>query len=247
MRMWMVSPSEMCRDHLLGEHRELHTLVGTLRAGKGFDGYLENGLLEFKSVIGRHNAIVAEMARRGYQHATPITELPDYPEHYNDFAVDQDKSIRVLKSRCNRCHTNAMVVQANGGGMYKVGDRVTYNMKDYGPGTVVEVFESTVFGATAETVYRIEFDNGKRANLFENARILPTDTQPTEPVVQVKKFADATNVSSNLISLREAHAICGRWLDKDIREGRFEGKRVGRAWYVEESKVIALVKDSATE
>ena len=34
MRMWLVPPSHMCRKHLLGEHVELHMLLGTLKKGK---------------------------------------------------------------------------------------------------------------------------------------------------------------------------------------------------------------------
>lgn len=33
MRMWLVPPSHMCRKHLLGEHVELHMLLGTLKKG----------------------------------------------------------------------------------------------------------------------------------------------------------------------------------------------------------------------
>ena len=33
MRMWMVDPQIMCRQHLLGEHTEMHMFVGTLKRG----------------------------------------------------------------------------------------------------------------------------------------------------------------------------------------------------------------------
>lgn len=40
MRMWMLPPETMCRKHLLGEHVELHMLLGSLRRGKNIDGFL---------------------------------------------------------------------------------------------------------------------------------------------------------------------------------------------------------------
>lgn len=30
-RMWCVNPHSLCREHLLGEHNELHKLVGGIR------------------------------------------------------------------------------------------------------------------------------------------------------------------------------------------------------------------------
>jgi hypothetical protein len=37
--MWMVDPRQMCRQHLLGEHNELHMFAGTMRKGIGLAGY----------------------------------------------------------------------------------------------------------------------------------------------------------------------------------------------------------------
>ena len=41
MRMWMVNPEILCRKHLLGEHVELHMLVGWIIKGKSIQGYLD--------------------------------------------------------------------------------------------------------------------------------------------------------------------------------------------------------------
>ena len=38
MRMWMLPPECMCRKHLLGEHVELHMLLGSMRRGKSIEG-----------------------------------------------------------------------------------------------------------------------------------------------------------------------------------------------------------------
>lgn len=37
MRMWMLPTAGMCRKHLLGEHVELHMLLGSLRRGKNIE------------------------------------------------------------------------------------------------------------------------------------------------------------------------------------------------------------------
>jgi len=65
MRMWMVNPALMCRQHLLGEHVELHMLVGTLLRKKSIAGFVDNDLIEVHSVRERHSEVVREMQRRG--------------------------------------------------------------------------------------------------------------------------------------------------------------------------------------
>ena len=45
MRMWMLPPAGMCRKHLLGEHVELHMLLGSLRRGKIFRAFYLAGWL----------------------------------------------------------------------------------------------------------------------------------------------------------------------------------------------------------
>jgi len=68
----MVDPRMLCRDHLLGEHKELHMLVGCIRAGTSLAGYLRDGLVEVHRALGRHDTLVTEMCRRGYRHKSPI-------------------------------------------------------------------------------------------------------------------------------------------------------------------------------
>jgi hypothetical protein len=71
MRIWDVPPSILCRKHLLAEHRELHGLWNILVDGKkGYSRHPETlrwrGKL--KALFERHEALVLEMARRGYRH-----------------------------------------------------------------------------------------------------------------------------------------------------------------------------------
>ena len=72
MRMWMLPPEGMCRKHLLGEHVELHMLLGSMRRGKTIDGFLSGGLVDPQLVFARHEELVAEMIRRRFKHTSPI-------------------------------------------------------------------------------------------------------------------------------------------------------------------------------
>ncbi len=76
MRMWMVDPKKMCRKHLLGEHVEIHMMVGTLLKGRSIDGFLERGLLEPQSARIRHDALAAEMQARGYNAQLSAAAIP---------------------------------------------------------------------------------------------------------------------------------------------------------------------------
>lgn len=99
MRMWNVDPRLMCREHLLGEHLEMHMFAGAIRKGSSVRGYIENGLVETGNIKGRHDELVTEMERRGYKHNSPL-EDPCCEE--NGF-VDGEKNLGELKSRCPEC------------------------------------------------------------------------------------------------------------------------------------------------
>ncbi len=71
MRIWDVLPRRLCRNHLLGEHRELHAVWNVLTLGKtGYSRHPETlrwrGKL--KALYLRHEKLVQEMERRGYRH-----------------------------------------------------------------------------------------------------------------------------------------------------------------------------------
>ncbi|PVX23997.1 MAG: hypothetical protein CW691_08950 [Candidatus Bathyarchaeum sp.] len=101
MRMWMVNPKIMCRQHLLGEHVEIHMFVGTLRRGKTVKGYLEKGLLEVHNLYARHEQLVKEMKCRGYNHCSELDEKWKSAEKLG--VVDREKSLEELLKRCSRC------------------------------------------------------------------------------------------------------------------------------------------------
>lgn len=77
MRIWDISVKYLCRQHLLGEHRELHALWTVLTTNKL--GYRHHP--ETQRWVGRLNALhkrheqqVQEMTRRGYAHHSPLDQ-----------------------------------------------------------------------------------------------------------------------------------------------------------------------------
>lgn len=118
MRMWMVDPQFMCRQHLLGEHREIHALIGSMRKGLRLDGFIQKGILEPKSAHTRHDDLVLEMERRGYRHDTPIDafefhELISRLYHpANSVEVAREWSYNELMERCESCRRQASLVSA---------------------------------------------------------------------------------------------------------------------------------------
>jgi hypothetical protein len=72
MRMWMVDPKIMCRNHLLGEHAEIHMFVWNIDRKHSVKGYIANGLLETHKLYTRHEELAQELRRRGYQHNSEL-------------------------------------------------------------------------------------------------------------------------------------------------------------------------------
>lgn len=112
MRMWMINPKLLCRNHLLGEHNELHrfrpSFVKQHRITKRISPVVQ---IEPNSMKVRHDELVVEMLRRGYNHKSPY-ELPDLSylggrERYAK--VDLNISHEDLKHRCPKCAKNMII------------------------------------------------------------------------------------------------------------------------------------------
>jgi len=99
MRMWLLDPRKMCRNHLLGEHVELHMLVGSINKGMNLDGY--DGIIEPSKIKERHGKLVVEMERRGYNHKSPLKKFN--VGKYGELKVDVRKSKSDIRERCNKC------------------------------------------------------------------------------------------------------------------------------------------------
>jgi Pyrimidine dimer DNA glycosylase len=75
MRVWDLDPSLLCRRHLLGEHREIHAVWAILTQDRrGYRHHPEVRRWEGRlaALRARHETDAAEMARRGYRHASPL-------------------------------------------------------------------------------------------------------------------------------------------------------------------------------
>ena len=107
MRMWLVNPKKMCRQHLLGEHSELHMFAGLMRLKKGVAGFIANNLLEPKSLKKRHYELAREMKRRGYLHRSRLNfsqkRISYLDKTIQNYRMDRKLSQKQLLSRCRRC------------------------------------------------------------------------------------------------------------------------------------------------
>lgn len=99
MRMWKVRPVLLCRQHLLGEHREMHTLVGSIKHGRSIQGHIDRGQVETSLIKRRHDELAAEMRRRDYNHASPLRQ----PRVKSEGRVVVANSLRDLHHRCKEC------------------------------------------------------------------------------------------------------------------------------------------------
>ena len=75
MRVWDLPPEQLCRKHLLGEHREIHAVWSILTNGhKGYSNHPETKRWKgkLKALYTRHELVTAEMYRRGYSHSSDL-------------------------------------------------------------------------------------------------------------------------------------------------------------------------------
>lgn len=109
MRVWDVPPKSLCRKHLLGEHRELHGLWNILPKHQGKGGYSHHP--ETKRWVGkqaalyeRHESLVKEMEKRGYNHASPLDKRLATGKRVQDEFIDsiptQRKLLREKSCEC---------------------------------------------------------------------------------------------------------------------------------------------------
>lgn len=99
MRMWNVPVERMCRQHLLGEHVEMHMFTGCLNKNKKIDRYIQDGLVEVHNIKNRHEQLVNEMKARGYAHKS---KLPKY-KMQKIGRVDSKENLIELRRRCKEC------------------------------------------------------------------------------------------------------------------------------------------------
>jgi hypothetical protein len=108
MRIWDLPPSELCRAHLLGEHRELHAVWTILVDHK--TGYAKHPETlrwrgKLQALYLRHEALVTEMTRRGYRHASPLDrELASGSAIQGEFVDPPERQRELLRAKgCDCC------------------------------------------------------------------------------------------------------------------------------------------------
>jgi hypothetical protein len=99
MRMWNVDPKLMCRQHLLGEHLEMHMFRTAIISRATITGFLNNGLVNLGQIKLRHDELAREMARRNYNHRSPMNKFKEGKLT----TVDVEKNIKELCHRCPAC------------------------------------------------------------------------------------------------------------------------------------------------
>ena len=107
MRIWDISPKKLCRNHLLGEHRELHAIWSVIVNGK--KGYARHPETlrwkgKLKALYGRHEALVSEMAARGYRHLSPLAKRQATGSAKQTIYVDRlRKQLVILRNKYCQC------------------------------------------------------------------------------------------------------------------------------------------------
>jgi len=107
MRIWDLSPSKLCRNHLLGEHRELHAMwIIITENKKGYAHHPETirwrGKL--KAMYLRHEELVKELDNRGYNHKSPLDKRKATGKSIQNTFVDiPSKQIEIIKEKRCKC------------------------------------------------------------------------------------------------------------------------------------------------
>lgn len=105
--MWMAPPKIMCRQHLIGEYRELFTFVAILQRKKRIAGYIKNDELEPLSLQNRYEELCIEMKNRGYRPAKQFNFDPSLlsylSEEERNHKINKKAILELLFMRCPRC------------------------------------------------------------------------------------------------------------------------------------------------
>jgi len=106
MRMWMVNPKLLCRNHLLGEHNEIHKHKHIFIKKQSIKGRIYPiVLIEPENMQNRHDELTDEMIRRGYNHNSPFDspDLSYLPDNLRFAKVDIGYNLTDLSNRCIEC------------------------------------------------------------------------------------------------------------------------------------------------
>ena len=107
MRIWDISPSLLCRQHLLGEHRELHAVWSVITKNKkGYSKHPETirWIGKLKALYIRHEILVKEMKKRSYRHNSDLsTRFAVGNKTQEVFVNSIPEQIKILKKKNCPC------------------------------------------------------------------------------------------------------------------------------------------------
>lgn len=108
MRIWDIPPHQLCRKHLLGEHRELHAIWTILTTDKkGYRKHPETKRWEGKlaALYNRHEEEVKEMKKRNYAHHSLLDKNLAVGKTTQDEMVNtiEEQKILLKNKNCD-CH-----------------------------------------------------------------------------------------------------------------------------------------------
>lgn len=102
VRIWRLPVSALDRQHLLGEHVELHVIVNAILRGEGawFNHPQTN---RFKNNLGalidRHEKQVEEMTKRGFKHNSPLPTVNAKRVEYQYSYLELRRDFKLLRER----------------------------------------------------------------------------------------------------------------------------------------------------
>lgn len=107
MRVWDLAPAKLCRQHLLGEHNEIHALWTILTQGKkGYAHHPETRRWRGKerALYLRHEQVAAEMLARGYRHHSPLDPaLATGLDVQDEFVDTPEEQVEILRRKGCGC------------------------------------------------------------------------------------------------------------------------------------------------
>ena len=107
MRVWDITPVELCSKHLVAEHAEIHGVFGVIRKNTvGYSAHPE--VKRWRGKLGaltrRHDVVSAEMASRGYRHTSPIEAEPGSGSSFQDVLINTlDEQRALLRAKTCNC------------------------------------------------------------------------------------------------------------------------------------------------
>jgi hypothetical protein len=99
MRIWDIPPKCLCRQHLLGEHRELHAIWKILIENKvGYSKHPETIRWKGKlrALYLRHEQLVVEMTKRGYKHNSKLDKKYAKGKAIQNYFLDKPNKQKVI-------------------------------------------------------------------------------------------------------------------------------------------------------